>query len=184
MSSSGSAENGAPEHGAPSPAALAELVRSAQATDDDLRSAFAAIDRRETPDEAAGELINAIARSPRAAGRLPELGRSLRGTRSPGRAVLLIRALRRHGGLPGIVPDLLRICEGSGGAEDAEGSDWDPERQAWAVAVSTLARHAAATGDAALLGRLGALAEDPGLTDGDVVWVRKCLAKAGPGTAR
>ncbi|WP_241483252.1 hypothetical protein [Nocardiopsis halophila] len=175
MSSSSSAENGAPEHGPPSPAALAELVRSAQATDDDLRSAFAAIDRHDIPDEAAGELINAIARSPRAPERLAELSRSLRETRSPGRAILLIRALRRHGGLPGIVPDLIRISEG------AEASDWDPERQAWAVAVNTLAQHAGATGDTVLLERLGALAEDPGLTDDDVAWVRKCLAKAEPG---
>lgn len=175
MSSSTSPENGTPQDGAPRPADLAEAVRSAQATDDDLRRAFAAIDRHDVPDEAAGELINAIARSPRAPGLLPELSRSLRETRSPGRAILLIRALRRNGGLPGIVPDLLRI---------SEGSDWDPERQAWAVAVSTIAQHAAATGDAALLERLGDLAEDPGLTDDDAAWVRKCLAKAEPGSGR
>ncbi|MDA2809016.1 hypothetical protein O4J56_00030 [Nocardiopsis sp. RSe5-2] len=175
MSSSDSAENGTPQNGAPPPAELAERVRSAQATDDDLRSAFAAIDRHDIPDEAAGELINAIARASRAPELLPELSRSLRETRSPGRAILLIRALRRHGGLPGIVSDLLRI---------SEGSDWDPERQAWAVAVSTLAQHAAATGDTALRERLGSLAKDSGLTDDDVAWVQRCLAKTEPGTGR
>ncbi|MFW5419805.1 hypothetical protein J0910_24610 [Nocardiopsis sp. CNT-189] len=135
---------------------------------EDLEAAFSVIDSPQASDDEAGALINAAARSPLSGEAVPLLAASLRSTRSPSRAILIIRALRGLDAAAGSIPELLHI---------ARGTDWDPGRDAWWVALGTLSR--LARREPGLAGKLRALAEDPRLTEHQASWAAKCADRAG-----
>lgn len=93
----------------------------------------------------------------------------LESARSPDKAILLIRALRRRGHAQSIVPVLVEIVGGVA---------WDPGRQAWLVALRTLATHAQKTKDPRALRATERAVHLDGLTDLQLSWAKRCLSIA------
>ncbi len=147
---------------------VSEPLNSLDASREELKATFRVIDSPQASDDEAGALINAVARSPRSGEAVRLLAASLRSTRSPSRAILIIRALRGLDAAAGSISELLRI---------ARGADWDPGRDAWWVALGTLSRLARRAPE--LAGELRALAGDPGLTEHQASWAAKCAERAG-----
>lgn len=149
--------------------ALTQRIVEERASEHDISVALCCIEYDEIPEEDINGLIIAVSQRIDSPSPVPPMIRALESVHRTSKAILLIREIRRRGGASYIIPSLVEI---------SEGATWDPGRQAWLVALRTLATHAQKTKDPRALSAVEGAICMGDLTDQQASWAKRCLSIA------